>query len=327
MYCSIEQNEIDSNILDGNELKFIKMMKKVHNVTEYLNSSEIKIDENVLNSVDLDQNSIRIASKIKKNINNSYIKSSYDCRKVPSGRISTKRGSPIDLIGLPKKSNLMKCFVSEFKNGIIISADHKNYEPRLCAYSSGNEKIIGIVEKDDAYIHASNILFGKRNRRYDAKIILNSLIYGSNNLETHVKKHHTENINGLEELWEIWSPVKKLKTEMEGSATPNYDGTFSFVNGFDRIITVDSRHKIFNQYIQSIAADVVIEQMFDLIKNLDSLNSHILYQKYDEIIFDVDNSEKDYVLKLIRDIMSKQRKYVKRFCINIKSGNSLADFN
>tara|TARA_Y100001938_G_C8054704_1_gene413785 strand:- start:856 stop:1539 length:684 start_codon:yes stop_codon:yes gene_type:complete len=92
---------------------------------------------------------------------------------------------------------------------------------------------------------------------------------------------------------------------------------------FGRKIQVDER-KAFNYLIQSTTADLVIERALAIDKFLQGRKSFISHIVHDELVIDLDDSEREIVTE-IRDIFSDNK--LGKFLVNLQAGKNYYDLN
>jgi len=92
---------------------------------------------------------------------------------------------------------------------------------------------------------------------------------------------------------------------------------------FGRRISVEER-KSFNYLIQSTTADLVIERAVAIDKFLKDKKSFISHIVHDELVIDLDDSEREIVTE-IRDIFSNNK--LGKFLVNLQAGKDYFDLN
>ena len=78
----------------------------------------------------------------------------------------------------------------------------------------------------------------------------------------------------------------------------------------------------YNNYVQSIAADMVVDKLFKIKELLSDKKSQFMYQVFDSFVFDI-HPEELYLLENIKNILEKNGKY--NFDIQYITGKNLME--
>ena len=285
-FCEIK-NKITQHVFENYEKpQNYDHLKEASKILYKIKHQDLNIDNKDCKNLFLKSASRKDAQKILNGP--SYI--DYNLYGTATGRLTTKPGSlPI----LTMKKQLRKLIKPT--NDWFLSLDYNGAEIRTLL--SLSEK-----EQPDDDIHAWNLInVLKRSDmpREEAKTIFFSWLYNPDS-----KIINTE-----------YYDRKKVLDEW-------YDG--EYINTpFHRRIPVDER-RAFNYLIQSTTADLVIERATAIDKFLEDKRSFISHIVHDEIVIDLDNSEREIVPE-IKDIFSNNK--LGKFMVNLHAGQDYFDLS
>ncbi len=94
------------------------------------------------------------------------------------------------------------------------------------------------------------------------------------------------------------------------------------INPYNTIIYPNKEWAVYNNYVQSIAADIVVDKLFKIRELLKDRKSNFMYQVYDSFIFDIHPDEQE-LLENIKNILEKNGKYF--FEVDLKIGKNLME--
>ncbi len=245
------------------------------------------------------------------------IHTSYGLTGTSTGRLSSS--SP-NLQNIPVKSEegrkIRRAFIPS-EGFVFLSADYSQIELRLLAHFSGDEKLIAAFEQGSD-IHSSTAaeILGVHeseitpDMRRLAKNINFGIIYGispfglSKQLGTTVKKSGEY----MDKYFSRYPGVKIYMREYADRAKKA--GFAETITGRRRfILELASKNRIkikngeraaINTPIQGSAADIINIAMINIHKKLERMESSMILQVHDELIFEVSRDEKDEVRSVVK---------------------------
>lgn len=251
------------------------------------------------------------------------IHTSFNQTVTSTGRLSS---SEPNLQNIPIKSELgreiRKGFVPRGKDSKIISADYSQIELRILAHLS-NDKVLSKAFRENLDIHnyTATLLYGVPEKevtwemRSAAKTINFSIIYGKTafGLSKDLGIPTGEAAQFIESYFKRYQKVKDyLDSQKELAKQQGYLTTmlgrrsyFPDINSRNVMARQFAERAAINAPIQGSAADLIKKAMIDIQTALEEkkMESLMMLQVHDELVFDVPEKELEVVSKLIRDKM------------------------
>lgn len=300
--------------LSESAYKFKEWLPIVAKVEEYLSKQKHYIDIGYLVNAYRDiykftniqrDYFIRLLKHLHDDTN--YVVIKHNSKRTPSGRIICERKQIIDLIALPKDRVISNLIVPRHNNEFW-SIDHRYFEPRIVAYIQDKKQFVD----NDPYDFISEKVFGEVTEefRQESKRIYASMVYGNNDYFEFLAKYDEKYYNALKEIWSEFKYVRDLRHDVEKRSWFEND-MYCVINSFGRVIRTDAAYKVFNQYVQAVAADIVTRQIYKLINLFKSFDliTNVSFQKYDEIILDVYRPESERVVLILKGICDETTKF------------------
>ncbi len=251
------------------------------------------------------------------------IHSSFNQARAATGRLSSENPN---LQNIPIKDEagryIRKAFIPRDDQHVLISADYSQIELRLIADMANEGAMLEAFHaRQDIHTATASKVYGvpieevTADQRRNAKTVNFSIIYGAGatNLSQQLKIKRTE---AKELIDQYFSQYKDLKAYMDNTVE------FARKNGY--VITllgrrrylrdIDSRNSLarsnaermaINSPIQGTAADMIKIAMINIHKALadEKLETKMILQVHDELVFDVPLAEVEQVSAIIRDKM------------------------
>ena len=259
-----------------------------------------------------------------------------------TGRLSSTEPN---LQNIPIKSEygrqFRKVFVPE-KNKIYISADYSQIDLRVLAHISKDEKLIEAFNRgEDIHSATAREVFGvskdeplASNLRSAAKSINFGIVYGMSpfGLSKQLNIPFGKAKEYIDGYFARYSGVKKWMHEVVEDAKK--DGYVSTITGRIRYMPelkasnaqmkAAGERVALNMPIQGTSADIIKIAMINIaneikLKNLESL---MLLQVHDDLLFEVPESEKETMLKMIKDKMENAVKLLVPLVVDVKTGEN-----
>lgn len=254
-------------------------------------------------------------NKTTKRIHTTYMQTGTQ-----TGRLSSKDPN---LQNIPIRSEIgreiRKAFIP-LNGNVLLSADYSQIELFLLAEFSKDEILFKSFEDGiDIHKKTASILFGidmadvTKSERSIAKTVNFGILYGqspyglSEELNITVQEAH----RFIETYFDNYSGVKKyiekLKDLCEQKGySETYWGrrrTIPEIYDKNKIRRSYGERMAVNTAIQGTAADLIKISMIRINKQIESLESKLLMQVHDELIFDVVTGEQDKIIEIIRNSM------------------------
>ena len=246
----------------------------------------------------------------------------YNQTLTRTGRLSSERPNLQNIpIRMEEGRKIRKAFIPS-DDSIIISSDYSQIELRVFAHMSNATNMIQAFN-DDMDIHAKTasdifhvpINEVDKNMRRSAKAVNFGIIYGisSFGLSEDLGINVTEAKSFMDKYLETFPGIKDYMNEIvRGAYSNGYVKTLfnrkrviDELNNKNYLIRTSGERMAMNAPIQGTAADILKMAMIKLQDEIDkqNLNSKMLVQVHDELVFEVPNNEVEIMTKLIKDIM------------------------
>lgn len=245
-------------------------------------------------------------------------------------------------IRTPAGKSIRKAFVSDKPDFLIMSADYSQIELRIMAHFADDENLIDAF-KHSRDIHAETAMriFGIDNKkdvtdgmRRKAKEVNFGIMYGigafglANRLE--IKNSEAKDI--IERYFKEFPKVKEYMENTKIFARENgYVQTLkgrrrylSQINNQNASARAEDERAAINMPIQGTAADMIKIAMINIHKEFikKNLESKMLLQVHDELIFEINESEENTVKKIVLKEMKNAIPLKVPVEVEIKSGHS-----
>lgn len=316
-YFYIEPKKFSEAFLNKNIHRFIPLLMKVvyenHETTkEELNSCKRQVKKDKL-SCWMSKNRIYFDKKYKfpENLKTSWEKGQiYTILKYSDKRTITGRINCVDSFNpqmIPKEEKFRKSFISRYKPGKIVVFDYKSFETRLSMYISRDEEFILNNLNSDLHFNTAKKIFSTNiindKQREVAKNINHSIIYGGGDVL--IKKILTETkVEDVEKTLLVIKDYLRPIFDISNYVNGVYKELGYIINPFGTIIRPNKTYAAFNNYIQSTAADIVVDKLFEIKEYIKNKNISFMFQVYDSFIFDFSEESLIYIEEL-KGLLSK----------------------
>jgi DNA polymerase-1 len=224
---------------------------------------------------------------------------------------------------------LRKAFVPHKKGNLVLSADYSQIELRIMAHLSEDENMIKAFEKKrDIHTETASRIFKVKpenvdgNMRRKAKEVNFGIIYGIQALglasRLNIEQNEAREIiqsyfREFAKINEWLDRIKKFAREKGYTETlagrrrylPNINNKNAVVRQRDERIAI-------NMPVQGTAADMIKIAMINIFDEFrrEKMNSKMILQVHDELVFDCDKEEVDEVEKIVTNKMKRALKLV-----------------
>ena len=253
----------------------------------------------------------------------SKLHTTFNQALTATGRLSSVQPNLQNIpIRTERGMKIREAFVPSHPEGCIISADYSQIELRLMAHLSGDPAMIeGFAEGADVHRATAARIFGVRNedvtteQRRHAKVANFGIIYGISafGLAQRMGISRTQAKDFIEEYFRNYPVVKKYMDD--AIATAHEKGYVSTLMGRKRYLPdINSKNQTvrglaernaINAPIQGSAADIIKLAMIAVYKRFEKegIQSKMVLQVHDELVFDVLPGERDKVMEIVREEM------------------------
>jgi len=247
------------------------------------------------------------------------VHSSFNQARAATGRLSSENPN---LQNIPIKNEagreIRKAFVPRNEDHIIVSADYSQIELRLIAEISNEEAMLdAFIKNQDINRATAAKVYGvpydevNSDQRRNAKTVNFSILYGAGatNISRQLGIKQSEAKELIENYFNQYKGLRKYMNEtVESARSKGYVMTYM---GRKRVLRdIDSKNSLIrsnaeriaiNTPIQGTAADLIKMAMIKIHSRLfnEGLQSKMILQVHDELVFDVLKSEKAKVEELV----------------------------
>ena len=284
-------------------------------ITHWLSQQKICFDKSVIiQGVEFE--------KIK---NNKFLQLEYSDKRTITGRINCidkKFNSQL----VPKLDPIRTKIISRYQGGKIVVFDYVSFEIKIALLLCNNEEFIEKYKNSDLHNESAKVIFQKEiispKERALGKQINHTIMYGGG------REKIVEELSSFFDKNEIESPLVRLREFLRpiliesNRLYKEYKTHGYIINSEKSIIRPNKAWATFNNYIQSTAADIVINKLFKIKDFIINKNISFMYQVYDSFIFDF-SPECLHLVDELSVILSEYNNF--NFLVEHKFGNTLAE--
>jgi len=270
------------------------------------------------------------------------IHTSYMQTVAATGRLSSVNPNLQNIpIRTEKGRFIRKAFIPRNEKFTLLAADYSQIELRIIAALSGDEGMIeAFVQKHDIHSATASKVFDvpmeevTREMRSKAKMVNFGIIYGISafGLGQRLSIPRKEAKEIIDSYFAKYPRIKSYMDEAIVQAKANgYVETMlgrrrnlKDINSSNAIVRGHAERNAINAPIQGTAADVIKIAMINVLKEMKvkKLNSRMLLQVHDELVFDVDKNEIEVMEKLVKDNMENAVKIVVPLEVEMSTGDN-----
>jgi DNA polymerase-1 len=270
------------------------------------------------------------------------VHTSFNQTVAATGRLSS---SDPNLQNIPIRTEIgraiRKAFIPGRKDHVLLSADYSQIELRVMAHMSGDRGLVEAFMHDED-IHATTAakVFGvepgdlSRDMRRKAKEVNFGIMYGigpfglANRLE--ISQGEARDI--INRYFERFPKVKQyISSTIESARRDGYVKTLlgrrrylPDINSKNQNVRGNAERQAINMPIQGTAADMIKLAMVNLDREIERrrLNTRMLLQVHDELVFEVPEGERTGVEKLVTEKMQGALKLVVPVKVEVGAGKN-----
>lgn len=251
-----------------------------------------------------------------------YIFTDYHSKDITTSRMFVSKGN-LNLITLSDKT-VLSSIKSRYEDGVIVCLDFKAFEPSIIKH------LLGECFPKDIHTWGEKLLGLDRSEVKKMNMVL---LY-CENFEDKIVECYSDLLNKSiddERCSEYVNTFVKIRQEMKNFIFPHNEMFLKngyIVNIFGRKIYIKESRNIFNNMVQSIGSEILVESIIDINKFLKYKKSHILFHRFDSIYFDF---SRDFFVKDVENVVKIMENSGGDIKLNVgiqlgNSLNSLKDF-
>lgn len=273
---------------------------------------------------------------------NSRLYTKFNQVGTQTGRLSSL--SP-NLQNIPAKSEfsrgVRKAFISSFREGLILSCDYSQIELRVLAHFSEDKTLLKAFRSDaDIHTYTASLLFSvpeeevAPHQREIAKRVNFGIIYGmspyglAKELDISTEEAEAFIENYFLRYPQVKEFIEKTYSEAEKRGyIKTILGRIRYLEGIassNRQLKEFARRQAINSPIQGSAADIIKMAMVSIWHKFreHNLNSKMIMQIHDELVFDVKKDELEEVKKIAKEKMENVIELKVPLKVNLKVGKN-----
>ena len=273
---------------------------------------------------------------------NERVHTSFNQTVTATGRLSSSNPNLQNIpVGEIAGLNLRRAFVAA-PGKLLLSADYSQIELRVMAHFSKDKNLLrAFAENMDIHQHTADLVFGsdlfsaRGELRRRAKIINFSIIYGSGaySLAKELGVSFAEAKEFIDRYFEKYSGVRLFMDKVIAAAEK--DPEVRTISGrvrpipeilsSNRTVKENGNRMAINTIIQGSAADIIKIAMIRIHAHLRSLQSRLILQVHDELVFEYPAAEEKKLVALVRNEMENALALQVPLKISLKKGLNWAD--
>jgi DNA polymerase-1 len=270
------------------------------------------------------------------------IHTSYMQTVAATGRLSSVNPNLQNIpIRTEKGRYIRKAFIPRNQQFTLLAADYSQIELRIIAALSKDEGMIeAFVQKQDIHSATASKVFDvpmeevTREMRSKAKMVNFGIIYGISafGLGQRLSIPRKEAKEIIDSYFEKYPKIKSYMDESIVQAKENgYVETLlgrrrnlKDINSSNAIVRGHAERNAINAPIQGTAADVIKIAMIRILEEMKKkkLNSRMLLQVHDELVFDVDKNEVEVMQELVKQNMENAVKMAVPLEVEMNTGEN-----
>lgn len=307
----------ENNEVNNDELNSCKRQTKKDKITSWLSQNKIYFDKS-FNS----QNGLKFTWDNGK----KYLILRYSDKRTITGRINCVDSFNPQM--LPKDSEVREKIISRYDGGKIVIFDYKSFETRLSMYLSRDEEFILKNMNSDLHLNTAKAIFQSEEltskQRKLGKDINHAILYGGGNV---LLKNIISESGEISNVEDSIDRVKHfLEPILNTSSYINdvYKELGYIINPFGTLIKPNKSYAAFNNYVQSTAADIVVDKISEIKDWLKNKKSSFMFQVHDSFVLDISPEDLN-AIEEIKSILSKYNDMI--FDVDIMSGENYMECN
>ena len=314
------------------KLKLVEKPKKTK-TGQFSTSEEVlsllankhKIVDDILNWRSLNKLQTTYIKALPKEINTKTkrIHTVFNQAVASTGRLTSNKPNLQNIPIRTKKGQLIrKAFIPRDKNHLIICADYSQIELRIIASLSEDLNMIkAFNEGKDIHLSTAAKVYNipedsvTRRQRSNAKTVNFGIIYGVSafGLSQQTDLNRIESKEMIDTYYRSYPKLKEyMSSQIQHARENGFVSTLlnrrrylSDINSQNAVVRGAAERTAINAPIQGSAADIIKLAMIQIDKKIyeEKLQSRMILQVHDELVFDVPKEEKDVLSKIVKEEM------------------------
>ena len=238
---------------------------------------------------------------------------------------------------------IRKAFFPE-ENNVLLSSDYSQIELRLLAHISKDENLINaFLSHEDIHTKVASDIYGvdisevTKEQRRNAKAVIFGIVYGISGygLSENLSVKASEAKELISKYLAMYPKVKEymdyiIKDAKDKGYVKTLFGrkrVIEELSNTNYIIRKSGERIALNTGIQGTGADIIKKAMIEIDKEITkrNLNSKMLVQVHDELVFSVPFSELEEMKTLVKQIMENTYKILVPLKVEIEVGDNWYD--
>ena len=274
------------------------------------------------------------------NPDTSRIHSTFNQTIASTGRLSSTNPNFQNIpIRTKEGREIRKSFITQRDNWEILSADYSQIELRVMAHLSEDLELCNAFNANlDIHTRTASLIYNvsiddvQPDMRRTAKVINFGIMYGAGpfriSQELGISRKASQEI--IKEYFNQYSGVKKyISATLDKARSDNFVETLLGrrrsvwdINSQNALKRQAAERIAINMPIQGSAAELIKIAMIDVQKNieLEHMNSKLILQIHDELLFEFPVDEKDVLIPLVKESMENAMKLKVPVIVDYGSG-------
>jgi DNA polymerase-1 len=271
------------------------------------------------------------------------VHTSFNQTVTATGRLSSSNPNLQNIpVGELAGINIRNAFVAESRDRYLLSADYSQIELRVMAhYSQDNQLMDAFSQDQDIHQHTADSVFGDDSslsageKRRRAKIINFSVLYGSGpySLSKELEVSFQEARDFIDRYYLRYSGVKAFIDRIISDAEQNpvvktlagRKRPIPEIQSSNHSVMENGRRMAINTIIQGSAADIIKIAMINMFRSLQKMDSRLILQVHDELVFEFPDREEHKLCNLVKDKMENAVKLKVPLKVSFKKGKKWGD--
>lgn len=302
----------DSLEMTSNEYSFFTRMQQRDEITRWMSNRYISFSHNFNKNLNFLYREYAKLSKLN-----------YSTKRTITGRITCV--DSYNPQNLNKSNDERMNIVSRYRGGKLYQFDYTSFEARIALYLSQDDDFIKHFYDKDLHLETARIIFDKfevsEKEREVAKLANMAIMYGASQMTV------LKMLENFPEPLELFFKIKVfLKPIFDRAEQINKEAKENgyLINKWGSIIRPEKDFAGFNNYLQSIATEIIIDKCFEIRNLLIGKKSQFMFQVHDSLVFDI-HPQEQYLVQEIIEVLSYNKGMI--FSVNHKSGQNFKELS
>ena len=333
------------------KLKLVDKPKRTR-TGQYSTSEEVlsllaknhKIIDDILNWRSLNKLQTTYVKALPSEVNSktNRIHTVFNQAVASTGRLTSNKPNLQNIPVRTKKGQLIrKAFIPRDKNHLIICADYSQIELRIIASLSEDLNMIkAFKEGKDIHLSTAAKVYNipedsvTRRQRSNAKTVNFGIIYGVSafGLSQQTDLNRIESKEMIDTYYKSYPKLKEyMSSQIQYARENGFVSTLlkrrrylKDINSQNAIVRGAAERTAINAPVQGSAADIIKLAMIQIDKKIrkEKLQSRMILQVHDELVFDVPKEEKDVLSKIVKIEMENALELKVPLVVDLETGEN-----